>query len=118
MSFHGGLVGVLTAMWVYGRIIGRTMWQVTDFVAPLCPLGLGFGRIGNFINNGTNGNDIEVKAEKLVFRSYMYADDLVEWLLAITVNANSTCPIYNVGSDNEIEIRDLAYIISQIFNIF
>jgi len=50
MSFHGGLSGVLVAMWLYGRATERGFFQVTDFIAPLVPLGLGFGRIGNFIN--------------------------------------------------------------------
>lgn len=50
MSFHGGLLGVLLAMWLYGRKTGRSFFQVTDFVAPLVPIGLGAGRIGNFIN--------------------------------------------------------------------
>ena len=50
MSFHGGLLGVLTAMWLYGRHTRRTFFQVTDFIAPLVPIGLGAGRIGNFIN--------------------------------------------------------------------
>ena len=50
MSFHGGLVGVLFAMWLYGRRTGRTFFQVTDYIAPLVPVGLGAGRIGNFIN--------------------------------------------------------------------
>ena len=50
MSFHGGLVGVILAMWLFARKIGQPMWSVIDFVAPLVPLGLGFGRIGNFIN--------------------------------------------------------------------
>ncbi len=50
MSFHGGLIGVLVAMWLYGRKLGHTFFQVTDFIAPLVPLGLGAGRIGNFIN--------------------------------------------------------------------
>ena len=50
MSFHGGLIGVLVAMWLFGRKHGKTMWQITDFMAPFVPLGLGFGRIGNFIN--------------------------------------------------------------------
>lgn len=50
MSFHGGFLGVLVGMWWYGRTQGRSFWQVTDFIAPLVPLGLALGRIGNFIN--------------------------------------------------------------------
>ena len=73
--------------------------------------------IGNFIANGINGKDIHVKADKLVYRSYMYADDLVEWLLTLADNSNNKCPIYNVASDKEIEIKELANIISQIFNV-
>lgn len=60
MSFHGGLVGVLTAMWLYGRKLGHTMWRMADFVAPLVPLGLGFGRIGNFINGELWGKATDV----------------------------------------------------------
>lgn len=50
MSFHGGLLGVLLAMGWFARKTGKTFFQVTDFVAPLVPLGLMAGRIGNFIN--------------------------------------------------------------------
>jgi len=50
MSFHGGLLGVITALWLYGRRLGKGFFEVTDFVAPLVPIGLGAGRIGNFIN--------------------------------------------------------------------
>jgi phosphatidylglycerol---prolipoprotein diacylglyceryl transferase len=50
MSFHGGLIGVLIAMWFYARRRGRRWLDVTDFIAPLVPLGLAAGRIGNFIN--------------------------------------------------------------------
>lgn len=50
MSFHGGFLGVLAAMAWFGRKTGRTFFQVTDFIAPLVPLGLLTGRIGNFIN--------------------------------------------------------------------
>ena len=50
MSFHGGLLGVLIAMAWYGRRIGRPFFALTDFIAPLVPLGLFAGRIGNFIN--------------------------------------------------------------------
>jgi len=49
MSFHGGLLGVIVAMAWYGHRTGRSFWQVADFVAPVVPLGLAFGRLGNFI---------------------------------------------------------------------
>jgi phosphatidylglycerol:prolipoprotein diacylglycerol transferase len=50
MSFHGGFLGVLVAMALWGRQHGKTFFEVTDFIAPLVPLGLMTGRIGNFIN--------------------------------------------------------------------
>jgi phosphatidylglycerol:prolipoprotein diacylglycerol transferase len=50
MSFHGGLLGVLFAMWLFGRHTGRSFFFVTDYIAPLVTVGLGAGRIGNFIN--------------------------------------------------------------------
>jgi len=50
MSFHGGFLGVLIAMWLWARRAGMTVIQVYDFIAPMVPLGYAFGRIGNFIN--------------------------------------------------------------------
>ncbi len=50
MSFHGGLLGVLLAMALFNRKYKKGFFNITDFVAPLVPLGLGFGRLGNFIN--------------------------------------------------------------------
>ncbi|MFO8033150.1 MAG: prolipoprotein diacylglyceryl transferase [Desulfohalobiaceae bacterium] len=50
MSFHGGLLGILLCFYLYARKTGRTFFQVSDFVAPLAPLGLAAGRIGNFLN--------------------------------------------------------------------
>ncbi len=50
MSFHGGFLGVLAAMALYARKTRRTWLDITDFIAPLVPLGLAAGRIGNFIN--------------------------------------------------------------------
>ena len=50
MSYHGGMVGVFVAMWFYARHTGRTFFMVTDYLAPLVPIGLGAGRLGNFIN--------------------------------------------------------------------
>ena len=55
MSFHGGFLGVLVAMWWFGRRTQRTFWQVTDFIAPLVPTGLAAGRMGNFINGELPG---------------------------------------------------------------
>lgn len=49
MSFHGGLIGVIVAMIIYARKLGLSFLVVTDFVAPLEPIGQFFGRIGNFI---------------------------------------------------------------------
>lgn len=50
MSFHGGFLGVLAAMELYRRKLGCSFFQITDFIAPLVPLGLAAGRFGNFIN--------------------------------------------------------------------
>jgi phosphatidylglycerol:prolipoprotein diacylglycerol transferase len=50
MSFHGGFLGVLVAMIFIARKYDRAWFDVMDFVAPLVPLGLAAGRIGNFIN--------------------------------------------------------------------
>jgi phosphatidylglycerol:prolipoprotein diacylglycerol transferase len=60
MSFHGGLLGVMLGMWWYGRKIGAGFWRMTDFVAPLVPVGLGAGRIGNFINGELWGKATDV----------------------------------------------------------
>ena len=60
MSFHGGLLGVLAAAWLYGRKTGRGFFGVTDFVAPLVPPGLLFGRLGNFINGELWGRPADV----------------------------------------------------------
>jgi phosphatidylglycerol:prolipoprotein diacylglycerol transferase len=50
MSFHGGFLGVLVALWLFARRRRKRWLDVTDFVAPLVPLGLAAGRLGNFIN--------------------------------------------------------------------
>ena len=50
MSFHGGLLGVLVAFWYFARTRNRSFLDVSDFIAPLIPQGLFFGRLGNFIN--------------------------------------------------------------------
>lgn len=60
MSFHGGLLGVVVAMWLFARKHQKHIFDVTDFVAPLFPIGLLFGRIGNFINGELWGHATDV----------------------------------------------------------
>ncbi|MGL5757349.1 prolipoprotein diacylglyceryl transferase [Plesiomonas sp.] len=60
MSFHGGLIGVITAMCIFAYRTHRPMFAVADFVAPLIPFGLGVGRIGNFINGELWGRVTDV----------------------------------------------------------
>jgi phosphatidylglycerol---prolipoprotein diacylglyceryl transferase len=50
MSFHGGLIGVLLAAGYFAFKTGKPYFAVIDFIAPVVPVGLGCGRIGNFIN--------------------------------------------------------------------
>ncbi len=60
MSFHGGLAGVLVAAWLFARRHRLAYLQLTDFIAPLVPIGLGAGRLGNFINHELPGKVSEV----------------------------------------------------------
>jgi len=66
MSFHGGLLGVLLAMFLFGKKYGHTFFAVTDFIAPLVPIGLGAGRVGNFINGELWGKPTDFALGMLV----------------------------------------------------
>lgn len=60
MSFHGGFLGVMAALYWYSRKIGRKYFQVLDFIAPIAPFGLGAGRLGNFIGGELWGRRTDV----------------------------------------------------------
>ncbi|NQV71118.1 MAG: prolipoprotein diacylglyceryl transferase [Pseudohongiella sp.] len=59
MSFHGGLLGVLFALYWYSRHINKPFFETMDFIAPIVPFGLGAGRIGNFIGGELWGRPTE-----------------------------------------------------------
>lgn len=78
MSFHGGFLGVLLAMLFFARKTGRSFFQVTDFIAPLVPIGLAFGRLGNFINGELWGRVTSPDAPwAMLFPQARHADRLL-----------------------------------------
>ncbi|MGY6553661.1 MAG: prolipoprotein diacylglyceryl transferase [Wenzhouxiangella sp.] len=60
MSFHGGLIGALLVVWFYARQLGCGFLRLGDFIAPLIPLGLAAGRLGNFIGGELWGRQTDV----------------------------------------------------------
>lgn len=86
------------------------------FVGPYLPRDQHFA-IGNFIGDGLADRPIEVKAQRPVVRSYMHADDLVRWLMTIADAASPACPVYNVGSDQAVEMLELARLVAARFGV-
>ncbi len=84
MSFHGGLIGVIVSMAWFARRIKRSFWQVSDFVAPLVPAGLGLGRLGNFIGGELWGRQSDLPWAMIFANSiepggWQSAELRVEW---------------------------------------
>ena len=78
MSFHGGLLGVLLAAFAFSRQTSQPFINVIDFVAPLVPIGLGLGRIGNFINGELWGGPTDSPFGFLVNGTIRHATQLYE----------------------------------------
>jgi len=86
MSFHGGFLGVLIALWLFARIRNKRWLEVTDFVAPLVPLGLAAGRLGNFINGELWGRVTSAAAPWAVYFPQAAAEDKA-WISAFPQEA-------------------------------
>lgn len=72
---------------------------------------------GNFIGQAEKGENIIVKTNGIVYRSYLDADDLVISLMKILLLSSTTCPIFNVGSDSQISLYDLAKTIAMKYRV-
>ncbi|MFU8877022.1 MAG: prolipoprotein diacylglyceryl transferase [Wenzhouxiangellaceae bacterium] len=75
MSFHGGLVGVLVVLWFQARHLGTSFLKLADFGAQVVPLGLAFGRLGNFVGGELWGRQADVPWA-MVFPKSLTAADL------------------------------------------
>jgi phosphatidylglycerol:prolipoprotein diacylglycerol transferase len=78
MSFHGGLAGVMIAIALFARRRGRRIADVFDFMAPLPAIGLGAGRIGNFINGELWGKPTDLPWGMLVNGQVLHPSQLYE----------------------------------------
>ena len=71
--------------------------------------------ITNFLYDAKYKKKIVIKKKNTVIRSYMYSDDMVEWLITILKNSNTKTVFYNVGSDQPVELLNLAKKITKLF---
>ena len=71
--------------------------------------------VSDLINDAFYKSKIKLNTKIDVYRSYMHSDDLVKWLIVILKNSSENCPIYNVGSDKVINLKNLTKKIGKLF---
>jgi dTDP-glucose 4,6-dehydratase len=87
-----------------------------SFVGPELPLDTHFV-VGNLIQNVLSHEALKITDHRPVVRSYLHTDDLITWLMEALLNGSTSCRTFNVGSDDSIEIHDLARQLANHFEL-
>ena len=91
-----------------------TIMRCFSFVGPVLPLDIHYA-IGNFIGNAIQGKSLRIIGDGTPIRSYMYMSDLITWLIRLLVN-QASIDVINVGSDEKVNIKELAEKIIKVTN--
>ena len=104
---------LMATNWAKKQNVDVTIARCFAFSGPHLAIDEHFA-IGNFVRDGIKNQTIEIKSDGMALRSYMDAHDLVIWLMTILLKGKSG-EAYNVGSDQEISIKDLATKVAGFF---